>query len=127
MEPTRNDTTRRTACTLGGGGKAGVDTRMRPWPLGTSPGFSTGQRCRTGHEKGAGRVEIPAPRPSSQVVRERPTYSVISRTLSHLKSTSVALSQRKVAMGPPQVMGMASTAPPQCEASPPSWPESVTS
>ena len=79
------------------------------------------------HEKGAGRMETPAPFPLFEVGSYHPTYSVISRTLSHLKSTSEALSQRKVARGPPQVMGMASTEPPQFLAPPPIWPESVVS
>ena len=86
---------------------------MPPWPSGTSHAFTTEQESGTGPEEGAGKVEIPAPSPSSEVESEAPTHSRISRTLNHLKSTSEALSQRKVAMGPPQVMGMAGTEPPQ--------------
>ena len=50
----------------------------------------------------------------------------ISRTESHLKSTSSALSQRNVASGPPQVMGMLSGEPPQWDAPEPQ-PASVKS
>ncbi|REG22803.1 hypothetical protein ATI61_1186 [Archangium gephyra] len=107
--------------------KAGMGEQLRPLPPSASLRFNSGQKSRTVHGKGAGTAEIPAPDPSCEVGSTHPTYSVISRTLSHLKSTSEALSQRKVASGPPQVMGMASTEPPQLVELPPIWPESRVS
>ena len=101
---------------------AHVAREMRPWPPGASPGSNTVQTPRVPPGTGMGKSQTLTPYPSSRVGCAGPTHSVISRTLSHLKSTSVALSQRKVAMGPPQVMGMASTAPPQLVESPPIWP-----
>src|SRR5690349_12896692 len=111
----------------GGAGRLVWGTHRGHLPPSTSAWFNNRQKSRAVHGKGAGTTEIPAPDPSCEVGSTPPIYSVISRTLSHLKSTSEALSQRKVASGPPQVMGMASTAPPQFVASPPIWPESVTS
>src|SRR3954447_16421645 len=59
--------------------KAGVWGEMRPWPPSASPRFTSGQNSVTGHEKGAGRMEIAASGPSFQVGPWYPTQPVVSR------------------------------------------------
>src|SRR5712671_63404 len=89
-----------------------------------SPLPERGWNVRRRPTKGKGLPALGRPDPSGTVLTANAAYW-ISRTLSQRKSTSSALSQRKVAIGPPQVIGIPAALAPHELASPPKDPSSV--
>src|SRR5438445_11018455 len=97
-------------------------TRPRPALVGfrttPPPLLERGRNVRRQATKGKGLPALRRLRFERKVGRFGTAYW-ISRTLSQRKSTSSALSQRKAAIGPPQVIGIAGALAPHALASPP--------
>src|SRR5258706_2345258 len=115
--------------------------RLAPLPTRSLVGFRTtppplperGWNVRRARTKGKGLPALVAPGAVPESVRPERRGAAdqgagwISRTLSQRKSTSSALSHRKVAIGPPQAMGIPGALAPQALPSPPKVPSSVMS